>query len=78
MKTAYTWAAAFIEEDGKYYAFAFRISHTENLVTTLARHNGLKAANLCSTKADAESIVNIWNEGFKQNGTYLFGDGPLF
>lgn len=54
----YYWIAAQIKENGKNYAYALRVSTSDNLVSKLSR----------------ESIVAAWNEGYKANGSYMFAD----
>ena len=43
----------------------------DNLLSKLEINN-IVVANLCDTKKKAEELVNLWNESFKNNKTYLF------
>lgn len=54
------------------YASYFCVSENDNLLAKLNSWYGIQYANICPTKKRAEEIVNIWNEGYKKNGTYLF------
>lgn len=70
------YVAVQIEENGKYYAYAVKVSESDNLLAKL-EIKGIKTANLCSTKKLAERIVNMWNVAYKANKRYLF-DSPTF
>ena len=43
----------------------------DNLLSKLEVNN-IVVANLCDTKKKAQELVSLWNESFKNNGTYLF------
>lgn len=72
----YYWIAAQIKENGKSYAYALRVSTSDNLVSKLSRES-IVAANICESKKQAAEIVTTWNEGYKANGSYMFAD-PAF
>lgn len=72
----YYWIAAQIKENGKNYAYALRVSTSDNLVSKLSRES-IVAANICESKKQAAEIVTAWNEGYKENGSYMFAD-PAF
>jgi hypothetical protein len=74
MKSFYV--AVQIEETGKYYAYAVKVSENDDLLSNL-EIKGIKTANLCETKKRAETIVKAWNAAYKANGNYLF-DSPSF
>lgn len=69
----YTWLALQIEENGKFYAYASRVSTAENLVSKLSRKS-LVTANICTSKKEAAALVNTWNEAHKANGKYMFSE----
>lgn len=64
------YIAAHQEENGKFYAFIIKIAESENVLSKISE-KGIKAANICNTKADAEMLVNFWNDSYKKNGIYL-------
>ena len=70
----YFYIAAHKEENGKFYAFLIKIAENENVLSKLAE-KGIKAANICNKKADAEMLVNFWNDTYKKNGNYLVKEG---
>ena len=72
----YYWIAAQIKENGKSYAYALRVSTSDNLLSKLIRES-IVADKLCATKKQAAEIVTAWNEGYKANGSYMFAD-PAF
>jgi hypothetical protein len=73
----YFYIAVQINEHGKFYAYVIKVSESDNLLCKL-RINYLVSANICKTRKAARDLVTIWNKQFKENGTYLFNDGPLF
>lgn len=73
----YFWIAAIVQENGRHYAFAFRVSENDNLKCRLDGVQNLSSANIMPTKKAARDIVTFWNDCFKENGTYLF-DRPGF
>ena len=72
----YTWLALQIEENGKFYAYAMRVSTADNLVSKLS-HESLVTANICTSKKEAAAMVDAWNAAYKKNGRYMF-DNPAF
>lgn len=60
-----------------YYAFIIPVSEADNLQAVLSRHKGLLHTNIMPTKKRATEIVQFWNECYKNNGTYMFGDTPF-
>ena len=69
----YTWLALQIEENGKFYAYASRVSTAENLVSKLSRKS-LVTANICTSKKEAAATVDAWNAAHKANGKYMFSE----
>lgn len=63
-------------ENGKYYSYAFKTRANNNLLCVLSAPN-LISANVCDTFKKAKEIVKAWNDAYRANGTYLFGD-PAF
>lgn len=70
---ANTYIAVSIEEDNKNYAYAIKVTESDNLLGKL-EVKGIKYANICGTKKRASEIVDYWNNGYKQNGTYMFAE----
>jgi len=63
----YTWYVFSIQdEDGKFYAFAERISNSNNLVDYARQATTM---NACDSKKEAKKIAASWNETFIKNGT---------
>lgn len=65
------YIAVQIKEDNKLYAYAIKVNTMDNLLSKLEVNN-IVVANLCDTKKKAQELVSLWNESFKNNGTYLF------
>ena len=74
MKSFYV--AVQIEENGKYYAYAVKVSENDNLLSKL-EIKGIIVASIFETKKRTDEIVKFWNAVFISNGTYLF-DSPTF
>ena len=70
----YFWIAADVEESGKGYAFAFRVSEYDNLKCRLAGIQNLYAANIMPSKKAAQEVVTAWNNAHKANGNYMFAE----
>ena len=70
------WLACQIEENGKFYAYAMRVSTADNLLSKLSCKS-LVTANICTNKKEAAALVNNWNAAHKENGRYMF-DNPAF
>lgn len=58
--------------DGKNYAGTMTKTGSENIMNLSGQIRGMTAANLCSSKKEAEQIAAEWNAAFKRNGTALF------
>lgn len=61
-----------VEENGKFYSWAYKVSSRNNLCDVLARIKNLVSANVCDSYSKAKEIVSAWNDTYKANGTYLF------
>lgn len=70
------YIAVQIKENEKFYAYAVKVTESDNLLSKLNIEN-IQYANICDSKKRAETIVNYWNECSKTNGNYLF-DEVLF
>ncbi len=68
------WIAADVEENGKYYAFAFRVSENDNLKYRLSCIRNLYAANIMPSKKAASKVVTAWNDAHKACGNYMFAE----
>lgn len=73
MKKKNSYIAVQVTENGKNYAYAVKVSESDNLLSKLVI-KGIIAANLCGSRKEAEEIVTAWNECFKSNGSYMFGE----
>lgn len=67
-----TWLAVTTTENGKNYAYAVSVSGGQNIFGVLSSIPGITAANICTSKKDAEQLAKFWNECFKNNGTWLY------
>ena len=68
------WIAADVEENGKGYAFAFKVSENVNLKSRLAGIRNLYAANIMPSKKAALDVATAWNNAHKANGNYMFAE----
>ena len=73
MKKKSSYIAVQVAENGKNYAYAVKVSESDNLLSKFAI-KGITAANLCGSRKEAEEVVTTWNEAFKNNGSYMFGE----
>ena len=64
------YIAVQIKENEKYYAYVVKTSDNNNLLSVL-EIKGITTANIWN-KTEAYKAVNSWNNGFKENGNYLF------
>ena len=71
------YIAVTVEENEKYYSYVLPVNSTDNLLSKLTIKN-IITANIFETKKRAKEIAQYWNACYKINGTYLFGDGPLY
>lgn len=63
------YIAISVKQDGKNYASVLKVSGADNLLFSL-QIPGITAANICSTKKEAEKIVDFWNKCYKKNKTF--------
>lgn len=70
----YFWIAVDVEENGKGYAFAFKVSENDNLKFRLADIQNLYTANIMPSKKAALKIVSVWNDAHKACGNYMFAE----
>lgn len=70
--------STFTDDLGGNYAYMVKFTSSDNVKSVLDRIGGLKAANMCATKKEAKELVEVWNEAYKQNGTYAFDDNLVF
>ena len=68
--------STFTDDPGGNYAYMVKFTSSDNLKSVFDRIGGLRA-NMCATKKEAKELVDVWNEAFKQNGTYAYSD-PTF
>ena len=64
--------SVFVASQGGYYAYVIKFSSSDNLDSLLNKIGGLKVANVCATKKEADKLVNSWNDSFKENGMYAY------
>ena len=70
------FAVISVQENGKNYAYAMKISDQDNLI---AKFNikGITTAIVCGTRKRAKELVSTWNASYRENRTYLYDD-PSF
>lgn len=59
------------DNNDKYFAYIIKVNASDNLLSKLKNKN-IVCANVCDTKKKAEEQVDLWNECFIENGTFLF------
>ena len=69
----YLYIAVQVEENGKYYAYAIKVSESDNLLSKLKIKN-IVTANIFRTKKRAVEVVESWNRMYKENGNYMFDE----
>ncbi len=65
----YHYIAISTRTNGKNFASVLRVSDADNLIFSL-QIPGITSANICSTKKEAEKVVEFWNKCYKKNKTY--------
>lgn len=60
------------EPNPGYYAYIIPVTESDNIKSVLERVGGLLHANIYPTKKKAAEVVQMWSDGYKNNGTYLF------
>lgn len=70
------YIAVTIQENEKYYSYVLTVPECINLIKALEIKN-IYNALICSTKKSAAEIVEMWNDTYKCNGSYMF-DNPAF
>lgn len=70
----YVWYVLTRCVDGKYYSHAFRIRSNIDLASFVRGFPDLQTMNPCDTMKRAKEIAKAWNEQYKANGTYMFGN----
>lgn len=66
-----TWCAIQTkDENGKFYAYAWGFSPSDNIASFIQDHKEIIALNFCETKKRACEIINAWRASFRANGTY--------
>lgn len=75
--TNYFYYAIQETENGRHYAHAWRTS-AQNIISLVAQFKNAVVIHPTKTKSEAVRIAELWNNSFKENGTYLFSDSPLF
>ena len=61
-----------VKENGKYYAYAEKMSKSDNLVSFVERHKTADVIMPVKTFKYAKEIAAAWNEAYKKNGTSMF------
>ena len=69
----YFYIAVTVAENDKYYAYAVKVSESDNLLSKL-NIKGILHANIYPSKKKAAEVVKTWNASYKANGTYLFDE----
>lgn len=65
----YHYIAISTRTNNKNFASVLRVSSSDNLLFSL-QIPGITSANICSTKKEAENVVDFWNKYYKTNKTY--------
>lgn len=65
----YHYIAISTRTNNKNLASVLRVSEYDNLIFSL-QIPGITSANICSSKKEAENVVNFWNKCYKKNKTY--------
>lgn len=55
-----------------YYAYVTKCTDSDNLLSVLNTIDGLVHANIFPTRKKAAEVVQLWNDSYKANGTYIF------
>lgn len=69
-----TYIAVQTQENGRLYAYTIPVTESNNVLSVLAAHKNLIAANVCETKRRAVELVTAWNNTAKQNGRFMFDE----
>jgi len=70
----YVWYVLSRCIDGKRYAHAFRLRMNQNIASFVKDYPDIEWMNACETMKLAKEIAQAWNDSFKANGTYMFGN----
>ena len=57
--------------NGKNYSYWISATNNDNVLSKLSNLK-LIHANIFSTRKEAAKIADLWNESYKNNGTYMF------
>lgn len=68
------YLAVSVLEDGKRLAYVLKVNPYENLLAVLSRRPNAEFINICSTRKEATQIANAWNEAYRKNNEYIFGE----
>ena len=61
------------EIDGKYCATAETIRAGNNLIPFCKRYRAA-IVHICETATHAHFLAERWNQSYRENGTYLYGE----
>ena len=65
------FAVVSVQENGKNYAYAMKVSDQDNLIAKF-KIKGITTANVCGTRKKAKELVTAWNTSYRENGTYMY------
>ena len=65
----YHYIAISTRTNDKNFASVLRVSNSDNLLFSL-QVPGITSANICSTKKEAEKVVDFWNKCYKKNNLW--------
>lgn len=65
----YHYIAISTRTNNKNLASVLRVAESDNLIFSL-QIPGITSANICSTKKEAENVVDFWNKCYKTKKTY--------
>ena len=60
------------EENGKYYAYAWKVEEMGELISEFEPHKNAKQIMPVKTFKRAKEIADTWNKAYKENGTSMF------
>ena len=65
----YHYIAISTRTNNKSFASVLRVSSADSLLFSL-QIPGIISAHICTTKKEAENVVDFWNKCYKKNKTY--------
>lgn len=76
MKIKKYWIAVQVQQNGKYSAVVIPVTESDNVYSKLAAVPGIVTANIYDTKTAAAANVQMWVDGFRAAGCYMWDTMP--